>query len=439
MVAAQRWAERLEAEGIPAIAVFWVATEDHDFAEVSHASFLGRGAVERVALGDDPQDLLPVGMRSFGEPVLTALDQLHELGGGDRHEAWVDELRALYRPDTRFGEAFCRLAVRLLGKRCPLILDSMLHGVKQAQRPWLRKLVERREELEQAYSAADQAIGERGYPLQVAPQRAASPLFFLSQAERGGAERRRIEWSDDFERWSLRGGVPIGDSDEPRSIDDLLFVVDHNPGAISPGVLARPAIQDAILGSTLQVLGPGEMSYMAQAAATHRVLGLQAPSTTLRPQVLILESNHADHLLDLGLSLADVLGREDLLAEAMADRASLDRVETARKKILEETDKLKILLVDIDSNLLRPWEKTRGRIEQSVGMLVDKAVAASARSDEVAARRLDRLRRDLLPGGKLQERVLSSAHFQRKYGDGVVAALFEQMTLDGSRLQAIRL
>ncbi len=34
---AVRLAEWLTANGIPAVPVFWLATEDHDFAEVNHA------------------------------------------------------------------------------------------------------------------------------------------------------------------------------------------------------------------------------------------------------------------------------------------------------------------------------------------------------------------------------------------------------------------
>src|SRR5688572_12650439 len=41
MAGATLVAERLERAGCKAVAVFWVATEDHDFAEVAHAGFLG--------------------------------------------------------------------------------------------------------------------------------------------------------------------------------------------------------------------------------------------------------------------------------------------------------------------------------------------------------------------------------------------------------------
>ena len=52
-VAAQLWAERLEAAGEPAIALFWMATEDHDFRESSRATFFTTEGVKTFDLGED--------------------------------------------------------------------------------------------------------------------------------------------------------------------------------------------------------------------------------------------------------------------------------------------------------------------------------------------------------------------------------------------------
>ena len=53
---------RLEAAGTPAVAVFWVSTEDHDFREVARATFFGRQGPETLELGEDPEPLAPLGM-----------------------------------------------------------------------------------------------------------------------------------------------------------------------------------------------------------------------------------------------------------------------------------------------------------------------------------------------------------------------------------------
>ncbi|MCB1057831.1 MAG: bacillithiol biosynthesis cysteine-adding enzyme BshC, partial [Acidobacteria bacterium] len=426
-VAAARWAAELEAAGRPAVAVFWVATEDHDFAEVAHGTFLTHEGLLDVGLGDDPDPLLPVGMRSFGPAVEACLEQLREAIPGDRFGAWTETLGRWYRPAARFGEAFPRLLVHLLGERAPLMLDAQLPALKRAEVPWMERLVRERHALDQALTASEDRIRSYGFDLQVAPQPGVSPLFLL----RGG-ERRRIEWIGES-HYRLRG------LDEERPVDELYDVLRDNPGVLSPGVLARPALQDAVLGSALQVLGPGELSYMVQAAAVHGFLGLDGPATSLRPQTLVLEERHLEWIEDLGLGLEDLLGDRRELDQRLAEAAGVDFVTPVKEQIATLLDGLRGPVTEVDANLAKPLERTRDHAIGALEQLAAKLAAAAARTDEVRRRRVDTLRELCLPHGSLQERVLSTSYFPGKYGETLVEALWRQMELDGRHLQVIRL
>ncbi len=436
MIAAVRWAEAIERSGRPAAAVFWVATEDHDWAEVSTATFLAPDGPRTFDLGPDPDPLLPVGMRTLGPGVTEVFEGLAELRSSDRFDDWLDTLRRIWRPDARFGEAFSRWAVELLGDRCPLLLDSMDPAVKRAEAPHLARLVEERARWEEESAAADSGLEERGHPLQVQPQRGASPLFALRDGE-----RRRIEWRGD-DGYALRG------SDETRPVAALLEAIADNPGVVSPGVLARPAIQDAILGTDVLLLGPGEVSYIAQAAASYRVLGADpeapggafpdgGPWVALRPQVLILESHHREKLAEVGVPLAALLGSDEALERRLAGENGAGFVARARAEVEAALDGLRRDAVELDPNLERPAEKTRENALRALDAFEGKATAAAARRDEVRHGRIEKLRQVVRPGGKLQERAISSSHFPGKYGERLVEAIFEQMELDGRHLQVV--
>ena len=426
-MAAARWAAALEAEGEPAVAVFWVATEDHDWDEVATASFLTGEGPRRFDLGKDPEPLTPVGMRALGPEVDGVLRQLAEAAPGEAYAEWIREMARWYRPDARFGEAFSRLMARMLGPRCPLLLDAMHPALKSAQRPWLRRLVERRHELEEAFVRQDATVESRGYPLQISPQRGASPLFLLRHGE-----RRRVEWRGE-DGYALRGR---GDTAE-GSVADLLQTIDENPGVVSPGALARPVLQDAVLGSSLQVLGPAEVSYLTQVAPVYRLLEVEAPWISLRPQTLVLEAKQAERLADLGLSLADVLGDRHALDAQLAERQGGGFVGPVRGEVEAALDGLREPALTVDTNLERPYEKTREQILRALDTFAEKVQGAAARRDEVVSRRVEQLRETCLPFGKLQERALSAAHFQGKYGDQLAAAYWEQMGLDPRFLQVV--
>lgn len=421
MVAASRWAASLEAQGEQAVAVFWVATEDHDWAEVSSATVLTPEGPKTLDLGPDPEPLMPVGMRSLGPEVAGVLQSLPEAVPGDRYAEWVGTIGQWYRPDARFGEAFCRLMARLLGPHCPLLLDAMLPALKAAQRPWLKRLIERRQDVEQALERRDSEIERRGYPLQVSPQRGTSPLFLLSRGE-----RRRIEWRGE-DSYGLRG------REEKAEAGELLEIAEENPGVLSPGVLARPAIQDAVLGTFLHLLGPGELSYMGQSAAVHEVLEVESPWVGLRPQALVVEPKQMDRLGEIGLPLSTLMGDRHSLDRALAALEGDGDVEPVRRKIEEALAELK----PADPNLERPLEKTREQILRALDTFAEKTTAAAARRNETLNRRVEQIRESCLPLGKPQERVIASAHFQGKYGDRLVQSFWEQMGLDPRRLQIV--
>jgi len=426
MVAVSRWAAALEEAGEPAVAVFWVATEDHDWAEVSSTTVLAADGPRSFDLGSDPEPLVPVGMRTFGPAVEEVLRGIAEAVPGERYADWLRALAQWYRPDARFGEAFCRLATHMLGDRCPLLLDAMLPALKSAERPWLRRLVERRDRLEEEQARRDAAVAAKGYPLQVHPQRGASPLFLFRH---GG--RRRVEWRGE-DGFALRGR-----EDGAGTVADLLEAIEENPGIVSPGVLARPAIQDAVLGTTIQVVGPGELAYMAQAAVTHAVLEVEPTVVALRPQTLVLEAKQIQRLEELGLPLATLLGDRGALDRWLAERDGGDLVGPVRRRVEEALAELRGPAVGADPGLERPFEKTREQILHALDVFGEKAVAAAARKNEVVSRRVQQLRDATVPGGKLQERIVSSAHYPGKYGPDLTASYWEQMELDAAHLQVI--
>lgn len=424
-VAAMRWADRLTREGRPAVALFWVATEDHDFAEISRAAMPGPGGLETWTLGEDDQALTPVGPRPLGGSVEVVLDAWRSQQGSENHLRWVDRVATWCRPEASFGESFCALMTGILGGRCPLLVDAMLPELKQAQRAGLERMVDQRVAVEAALAGADEKIEERGFSLQVRPQRGMSPLFLLHEGR-----RRRIEWRGDG-GYSLRGLEGFEDT-----VDSLLDIIASEPGRISPGVLARPAFQDLALGTYLQILGPGELAYMAQVAPVYRQLEIEAPWVSLRPQVLVLGGRQRLQVEELDLALEDLVSGSVDVDAVVADREGDDLVGPVRERIGNQLSDLRDPVLALDPGLEKPFEKTTAQVDRSLDLLASRVRAASARRHEVVTRRVRSLVEWIRPGGKLQERAIAAAYFPGRF-EGFVEALYEQMDLDPRGLHLI--
>jgi bacillithiol biosynthesis cysteine-adding enzyme BshC len=426
MAAAVRWAETLEAAGESAVAVFWVATEDHDWSETTKISLLGRDGSRSYDLGADPAQLVPVGARMFGEPLGALEERLKEELSDGFAASGLPFLHRFYHPEASFGEAFAGLFIELLGERAPLFLDSRQPAVKRLQGPTLRRIVERRREIDEELDRASAELKKRQLPQQVRHQSGNCPLFLIE-----GDERRRIVWEGD-EQFVLRG------SDAPAaSVEELLRIADEEPERLSPGVLARPAVQDALLGTTLQVMGPAEISYLTQASAVYRVAEVTAPWTSLRPQAMVLEERQLAQMAELGVSFTELLSEP--LEELLAKKLHKDFVQPIREQIDALLATLQEPVVELEAQLEKPYKKTRDQIGRAFDQLQGKITGAVARRNDVWHRRLGKIREQCLPEGHLQERHLSVAHYVDRYGPAFAEAYWSDFDLDPRYLQILTL
>ncbi len=424
--AAVLWAEELTRRGSQAVPLFWMASEDHDYAEVARACFPPTAAKE-LTLGDDPAPLAPVGHRKLGAGATALLDRVLEASPSDDYRRRISECRPELAPDCGFTESFARLMIRFLGERCPLLVDSQLPALKEASAPVIQRAIDRRREVDDALGRAADELRQRAIRLPVRSRPGESPFFLVGD---DGA-RRRVIWEGD-DGYRLRGGGA-------GSVSELEERLLADPRSLSPGVLARPAIQDAAFGTALTILGPGELGYMTQARALHEELDIRAPSVALRPQVLLMgvrERRWLEALRADGLDLDAILSRPEELDRLLANRCGLGFVASARDRLETLVDDLSAGHREIDPQLESAWTKTAANLRRTLERFERRAVAAAARRDETLRGRALRLREHCLPGGALQERQLTSLHCLASYGDELVRAL-ERLDRNPRHLQIL--
>ena len=427
-VACVLWAEELSRRGRRAVPLFWMASEDHDFAEVARAFFPPAGA-EALTLGEDPAPLVPVGDRRLGQETAALLLRVRDASPNDDYRRRLDACRDDLEPDRCFTESFARLMARFLGDRCPLLVDSQLPALKRASVPALRRLIERRREVDDALASAAAELERRSARLPVRSRRGEAPIFVIDAA----GERRRVVWTGNG-GYRLRGG-------DAGTAADLLELLDRQPRSLSPGVLARPAVQDAVFGTALMILGPGELAYMTQARALYEQLGVAAPAIVLRPQVLLLgarERRWLDGLQAEGVDLAAVLSPPEELDRRLASRQDLEFLAAAGDKLDAALDDLAAGPASVDPSLKVAWEKTGANLKRTLALFERRVVAAAARRDDVLRARVVRLREHCLPNGKLQEREVTSLHCLLSYGALLVREL-GSIDRDPRRLQPLSL
>ncbi|MEJ2583120.1 MAG: bacillithiol biosynthesis BshC [Acidobacteriota bacterium] len=201
---------------------------------------------------------------------------------------------------------------------------------------------------------------------------------------------------------------------------------------------ARSAIQDAVFGTCLQVLGPGELSYMPQVAPLFELLDIPAPWVTLRPQMLVLDERQRAKLSDTGIGFEDLVDPALDLEAVLARPEDTEFLSGAQQTLEQLLERLKGPALELDAQLENPWRKTADQMHKALRMFGSRVTNSAANRNALAKGRLEALRELCLPGGQFQERVIASCHFPGKYGREFVEAMFEQMHLEPTTLHRPR-
>jgi bacillithiol synthase len=175
---AVRIAKRLCEQGVRAVPVFWLATEDHDFAEVDHSWVFGadhRPVVLRASATPVPQQ--PVGGIRLRDIPLEALRQA--LAGFPFGEEVIAQVEKAYTPDRPMGIAFRELVRSLLRKFDLLYLDPLEEPIRRLAAPLLREAVRKAPDLKARLLQRDMELRDAGYHAQVHLEQQTSLVFLL--------------------------------------------------------------------------------------------------------------------------------------------------------------------------------------------------------------------------------------------------------------------
>src|SRR3569833_1979845 len=175
-------ARQATAAGHPHVAIFWLATEDHDFAEINHVSFPSRKELRKLVYSKTPPAPIPVGNVVIDESIEPLIDQTWELLGTSDA---MDALVTAYKPGRTFGQAFADFYSNAFAAQGLLILDASGAEIHRLGSPVLKAAIERADEFHAALIERNKALEAAGYHAQVAVSSDSSLLFLLD--DRTGA------------------------------------------------------------------------------------------------------------------------------------------------------------------------------------------------------------------------------------------------------------
>jgi bacillithiol biosynthesis cysteine-adding enzyme BshC len=411
--------------GRPAVPVFWVAGEDHDWHEVRETAVLADDlTVARIAAPDVPgAGLMAVSALAFDERIADVLAALERALPPTEFTAGVlAALRRHYRPGSNPGAAMAGWLDDLLGRHGLVVFDGTHAAAKPLVADLFRRELEQPERTAGLVRARGDALRASGHDPQIVPIEHATGLFYLDDAG-----RHPIRCRD--------GMLYVGP--HARAAGDLRDEALARPERFSPNVMLRSIVQDRLFPTVCYVAGPGELAYQAQLGDVYDAFGVVRPLVAPRASVTMLDSAAARFLDRHQVSLGDLADPGDGVLNRLIERdlpPDVGRaVEDAGRLVDERMGVLKSAATRVDATLAGAVDSTITKMRDALATLQHKLVQAAKRRDETLRRQFERARSLAFPGGLPQERVLGVATFINRYGPGLCDRLLDELPADGRR------
>jgi bacillithiol biosynthesis cysteine-adding enzyme BshC len=407
--------------GVPAVAVFWIEAEDHDWDEVRSCTVLtGDLECRTIALPERPEgEPVPVASIALDDQVAAVLAELEQtLPPTEFRDALLADLRAAYQPGTGMAEAFGRWMERVLGERGLVVYDASDPATKPAVGAVFVRELSTPGQTTMAASKAGADLAAQGYHAQVQPADGSLALFRLDES------RRAIRQQN--------GQLVIADSSYAPAA--LAKEAGEHPAGFSPGVLLRPIVQDALFPTICYVAGPSELAYLGQLRGVYEHFGVPMPLIYPRATATLLDSASARFLARYQFPLEalqpqDEGGLNELLKTQIPP--DVDAAFAAAGAALDsQMQRVVDALLTLDPTLEGAARNTTGKIQHDLENLHGKTIQAAKRKNDTLRRQFFRTRALAFPNGHAQERTVGFVWFLNQYGPALVERLWDALPIE---------
>ncbi|MBS1808965.1 MAG: bacillithiol biosynthesis cysteine-adding enzyme BshC [Acidobacteria bacterium] len=417
-------ANELRDRGVNAVPVFWVAAEDHDFAEVNHTRIVNREGqlVTITYTGCSPAEGKPVGAVRLGEAINENLnDFLAALPESEFIPPLEADLRASYQAGTGFADAFAKLMMRFFSKYGVVLINPLDDRFKHIAGTLYSEAMSRAPEFAAALVKQSATLEAAGYHAQVYTSPESVPLFMMNEGRRTALVQRD-------------GHFYLKGSEKKFQHDELLETVNRCPNCFSPNVTLRPIVQDFLLPTAVYIGGPAEIAYFAQLRAGYQLLGRVEPLVLSRASFTLIEKRHAKTLNKNGLTFSDLFaGVNEVMtkiAEQGADKETAATFDETEQLIEAQLEKLRASLQKVDPPLAAALKGGKSNILSNVHRLRATYIKNLSQRDEATRHQIERAFAVLYPNKGLQEREINAAYFFARYGYELIDRIYEEIKLE---------
>lgn len=406
--------EKEKELGVPVVPLFWIAGEDHDYAEVNHVYVQSGDQLEKKVYPEKVRDKRMVSDVLLDRDICLewVKDIIETFGETDYTNDLLTLTENALKHSRTYVDFFAYTIAALFKEHGLLLVDSGNQPFRHLQKKFFVRQIHEVKQITAAVKKQQAEILKQGYEQTIEIAANAANLFFY---DKESFERMLLEYDPTTKRFSGKNGA-ISFTEE-----ELLHIAKEYPEKLSNNVVTRPIMQESMFPTLAFIAGPGEIAYWAELKQAFEALKMKMPPIVPRINITLLERDVEATLSELQLDLQEILQsgiskQRDTFLEMMKDK-SIEALFLEMKAGLQEKYELFTQKSESDYRGLLPLiKKNEAILLKQLSFLEGKFAEALHLKHDVQLKKYGRIESSLRPAGGPQERTWNIFYFLNKYG-----------------------
>lgn len=389
------------------VPVYWLATEDHDFEEISFFNHKENKIEWKTDQNGGVGRFSTKGLEKVFEEFSTGLNSSEN----------ADYLRSLfenaYLKHDNLTDATRFIANEFFSDQGLVIIDGDDKSLKTIFSQYAkRELIE--QNMFRFVGKTANKLDELGYNIQVNPREI--NLFYLQENSRD-----RIVETD--------GTFAIHETDLIFSKEEILEELKNHPERFSPNAIMRPLYQETILPNLCYIGGSGEIAYWLELKEYFKHENITFPILLIRNSALLISKKQKEKLKKLSLNQEDLFLKQYALLEKQTKRISEISIDFSpqREQLQKQFKGLYGLANQTDKSFYGAVAAQEKKQINGLNYLEKRLLKAQKKALKDQLARTQNLQDELFPNGNLQERIKNFAEFYEIYGNSFLEILFKTL------------
>lgn len=387
------------------VPVYWMATEDHDFAEINYFNFRN----EKIAWNKNSSG--PVG-RLLTEGLDTVFEDFaSKLGVGNNAAILKKWFEDAYLKHSNLADATRFLTNEWFGDQGLVIIDGDDRELKQIFAPFVKDELLKQSSFREVSKTNDSLSN---YGIQVNPREI--NLFYIEDDLR--------------ERIVLENGIyKVNNTAISFTQDEILKELENHPEKFSPNVIMRPLYQEVILPNLCYIGGGGEIAYWLQLKSFFESQNIAFPMLLVRNSVLLASEKQTQKADKLNLHWKDLFAKQTELINRKTEELSDFPIDLSdlKMQLKNQFESLNDISAQTDPSFLGAVKAQETKQIKGLENLEKRLLKAQKKKLAEKLQRIADLQNELFPKQSLQERYNNFSEFYLENGDLLFEKLFSEL------------